>query len=108
LVLATPNPYGFGVFVSPTSLDVAVAKTTFSRPVIGRAMALAAEEPAVRDETFHADGSARVELARTDPDLGTQAVAVAVGETQARVVEDVGRVDAREEVLGRRDVLGDD
>ena len=49
-----------------------------------------------------------MDAARRDADLRAEAEAVAVGEARRAVVEDVGRVDAAQELLGDAAVLGDD
>ena len=70
--------------------------------VAGGLLAVAAQQPAVGQQALDADGAARVQLVGADADLGAQAVAVAVGEAGAGVVEDAGGVDLGEEALGGR------
>src|SRR5450759_4115897 len=71
-------------------------------------LAAAPEQVFVRDEPVEAHGAACMDTARRDSDLRSEAVAEAVGEARGGVVEDAGRVHAREERLGCGLVGGDD
>lgn len=59
-------------------------------------------------ETLNTDGATSVDTASANADLGAKTEAVAISETSAGVVEDAGRVDGAEEVVGGGLVLGDD
>lgn len=76
--------------------------------VIAHDVARAGEAVFVGDDAIEAHGTARVELAGADADLGAEAVAKAIGEARGAVVEDVGGVDFGEEARGGGGVLGED
>src|SRR5262249_4473969 len=87
--------------------EVAVLERAFAGAVARGLLAAAAQQPAIRQQPFDADGPERVQLVGADADLRAQAVAIAVGEARARVVEDAGRVALGHEAI-RRCLLGGD
>src|SRR5262245_59683488 len=92
----------------PVPSEIAVREALLPGAVRRAHLALAAQQPAVGEQPFDADGAAGVQLASADPDLGPEAVAVAVGEATRGVVVHAGGVDRAEEALRRRGVAGDD
>ena len=76
--------------------------------VVANDVARAGEAVFVGDDAVQADRAAGVQLAGADANLGTEAVAEAVGEAGGTVVEDVGGVDLGEEARGGGGVAGDD
>ena len=66
----------------------------------GGDLPVAAQQPAIGQQPLDTDRTARVQLVGADADLGAQAVAEAVGEAIAGVVEDAAGVDRGQEPLG--------
>ena len=71
-------------------------------------LAAAAQQPAGRQQPLGTHGTAGVDAARRDPDLGAQPVAVAIGEAGAGVVEHAGAVHGCQEASRRVGVVGAD
>src|SRR5690606_39440758 len=93
----TRNParraVGGPLMVSSVARDPrAMDEGALARAIVARDLALAAEQPAIGDQALHPHRAACVQLAGADAHLGAQAVAVAVGEAGAGVVEHPGRV----------------
>ena len=80
-----------------------MAQRLRSGPAVARHdVARAGEQVLVGHQSVEPDRTARVELAGRDPDLGSEAVAGAVGEARRDVAVDARGVDLRSEALPGR------